>query len=101
LGALRFGALFDAMSSHGTSTGTSTLGLMAGLLAFPIGGVLIGRSSEGFTLWEAGLAAIPVAGLMGWSAHGQLGQGALFALVLAGFVLAMAGALVGERAQAS
>lgn len=96
LGGLRFLSLFDAMSSQDAGP-TSSIAAMAGLLAFPLGGVLIGRGSSGFTIWEAAVAAVPAAIAMATVSKGTLGTGQAAAMAVAGFVLALLGAIVGER----
>lgn len=96
LGTLRFLHLFDAMRGH-EGAGPSAAAAGAGLLAFPLGGLLIGRGSSGFTVWEAALAAIPVSILAGWVGRSSMSPGQALALVVAGFVLALLGAAAGER----
>lgn len=89
---------FDFIDRVGDRRGRSdfSMALWATLLGFPVGGFVIGRSSAGFTVWEAGLAALPSVLVLGLgTAAPHPVQAAL--LLPAAFVLAVLGAAVGER----
>lgn len=94
--AIRFFDLFAALGDKGSGVGAVALSA-AGLVAFPLGGLLVGRGSQGFTIWEPALAAVPAALAMGLTSGGHLGAAPTAGLVLAGFVLALVGARLGEQ----
>lgn len=94
--AVRFFDLFAALRDQGSGVGAVALAA-SGLVAFPLGGLLVGRGSRGFTIWEPALAAVPAAVVMGLSSGGHLGPVPTMGLVLAGFALALVGARLGER----
>ncbi|NOY28367.1 MAG: zf-TFIIB domain-containing protein [Oligoflexia bacterium] len=96
LGMFHFGELFDAMGSKPPPP-DSVIAMMSGLVAFPLGGLLVGYKSEGITIWEAAIAALPVTALMALCNLDVLGGLPVAGLALAGFVLALLGAALGER----
>ncbi len=95
LGGLSFFDLLDELRDR-SGTGEQVLALWSLLLCYPLGGLLIGRGSSGYTIWEAALAAIPTTLVLGLAVGGfNLLQ--TVGLILAGFVLALLGAVAGER----
>lgn len=101
LGVLRFADLFQAFADSGEQAAGGGLAVTAALLAFPLGGVLVGRGSPGFTVWEPGVAAIPTAIVVVLASQGALGPLAAVGLAVAGVVLAVLGGALGERWQVS
>lgn len=95
LGLLDFFRLLEALRDRQISGGQITA-LWALVLAYPVGGLLIGRGSSGFTVWEAAIASIPTTIAMGWLVASFSWLQTL-GLVLVGFVLALLGAVAGER----
>lgn len=78
--------------------GRLVLGLVVSLVAFALGGYIIGRKSPGKTILEAGIAAV-IAVAVGLLIARDFSLGGLLAGALVPFLAALGGAWLGERAQ--
>lgn len=95
LGGLSFFDLLEALRDRSGTSG-QLLALWSLVLSYAVGGVVIGRGSSGYTIWEAAIAAVPTTLVLGLTVGGfNLLQTA--GLILVGFVLALLGAVAGER----
>lgn len=72
---------------------------VAALLGFFVGGLLSGRISSGFTIWEPAAAAVPACVVFALVFHAPFGVLGLVGLLGAGVFLSLAGAALGERLQ--
>lgn len=99
LGALTaLGALDHLRDTDSTGVASiSTIGAV--LLGIPIGAAVTGRVSAGFTIWEPTAASIPVLAGVWWFFSSTLSPLELVAVSVAGMVLAVPGAVLGERLQ--
>ncbi|MCB9743710.1 MAG: zf-TFIIB domain-containing protein [Alphaproteobacteria bacterium] len=100
LGFMRLATVFDLIHDERTPS-AGHLVAVAELIGFPIGGLLMGRLSPGFTLWEPALAALPAALLMALLTQTRLASLELMGLMALGFVATLIAAKLGEDLQAS
>lgn len=98
LGALRALEALAVLSDEAAWSSPVQLSVAA-LLGFFVGGLVSGRISSGFTVWEPAAAAVPACLLFALVFHAPFSVLGLLGLLGTGVLLSLGGAALGERLQ--
>ena len=99
LGLLSVIGAMEHLQDDGNTKADELAAVGAALVGLPLGAVVMGRLSPGFTIWEPAAAAIPVLAAFLWYFSGALSPLALGVVGVGGLVFAVLGAVLGERLQ--
>ena len=100
LGLLSVIGAMEHLKDDGNTNADELAAVGAALVGLPLGAVVVGRLSPGFTIWEPAAAAVPVLAVFLWYFSDALSPLALVVVGLGGLVFAVLGAVLGERLQA-
>ena len=99
LGLLSVFGAFEHLKDDGLVRVDELVIVAGALVGLPFGGLVMGRLSPGFTIWEPAVASVPILVFYAWLFEAALNPPMIGVLVGLGIILTLAGAGLGERLQ--